>query len=267
MYDEQRLLADSITKFRFSDQPDEAITLCQQAMLQFPANSFFPKLQGDICRQYGRFSQAAQAYLKMLPLLRPNQFSIFVTAYRNLEKDASAEIMRSFLDDIKELINSTCLSAGLQKNLYTFLGTRLVIDSDFLLFAEQANDDHNINLVKSKIDKWEAIQDIVKLEALVTLKLNAEKNSNSKGIDSFLIQRLEKLKKYDLALAMIGKTQKPYQNKLILAAILRICRKKEDYSFAKKELSIDEEFINVSDFNLQYEFRNQLLQKSKLFRY
>lgn len=253
MYEEQRLLADEITKFRFSNQPDKAIALCQQAMLQFPTNSFFPKLQGDICRQYGRFSQAAQAYLKMMMLLRPNQFSIFVTAYRNLEKDAPGEVMQSFLDNIKELINSTHLSRELQKNLYTFLGPRLAIDSDFLLFVEQANDDRNINLVKSKIDKWESTENIAKIEALAMLKLNAEKNSNSKRIDSFLIQKLEKLKKYDLALTVIGKTQKPYEDKTILAAMLRICRKKEDYSFVEKELSIDEEFINISDFNLQYE--------------
>ncbi len=68
-----------------------------------------------------------------------------------------------------------------------------------------------------------------------------------------MCQKLEKLKKYDLALSLIKKTQKPYKNKLVLAAMLRICRKKEDYSFAETELIIDERFIERSDFNLQYE--------------
>lgn len=253
MYEEQRLLANTITKLRFSDQPDEAIALCHQGMSQFPANSFFPKLQGDICRQYERFPQAAQAYLKMLSLLRPDQFSIFATAYRNLEKSAPAEVMYSFLNDIRELLNNTCLPEELDKNLHTFLGSQLVIDDNFLIFFKQANDDNNINFIRNEIEKWEATQDTSKIEALATLKLNTEGNTNSRKIDAFLIQRLEKLRKYELALSMIAKTQKPYQNKFILAAMLRICRKKGDYSFVEKELRIDDDFIEQSSFNLQYE--------------
>lgn len=253
MYEEQRLLADEITKFRFADQPDEAITLCRQAMLQFPGNSFFPKLQGDVCRQYGRYSQAAQAYLKMLVLLRPNQFSIFVTAYRNLERSAPVEVMHSFLENIKELLNSASLPGELEKDLYTLLGSQLAVDNEFLIFAEQATDDNNFDLIKRKTDEWETTQEFAKIEALAALKLKSGGNTKSKRIDAFLIQRLEKLKKYDLALSMIEKTQKPYQNKLILAAMLRICRKKEDYSFAEKELNINEDFIELSSFNIQYE--------------
>lgn len=64
---------------------------------------------------------------------------------------------------------------------------------------------------------------------------------------------MEKLRKYDLALSMIAKTQKPYQNKFILAAMLRICRKRSDYSFVERELHIDDDFIERSSFNLQYE--------------
>lgn len=253
MYEEERLLANEITKLRLSDQPDKAIALCQQAMSQFPANSFFPKLQGDIYRQYKRFPQAAQAYLKMLKLLHPNQFSIFATAYRNLKKNAPAADIRLFLDDIKELLDSACLPEELAKNLQILLGSQLAVDDTFLVFIERANNDNNIDLVRNEIEKWETAQDTSKLEALATFKLNIEGNTKSKNIDAFLIQRLEKLKKYELALAMIAKTQKPYQNKLILAAMLRICRKKGDYSFAEKELRIDDDFIEQSSFNLQYE--------------
>lgn len=253
MYEEERLLANEITKSRLSDQPDKAIALCQQAMAQFPANSFFPKLQGDIYRQYKRFPQAAQSYLEMLKLLHPDQFSIFVTAYHNLKKNAPAADIRLFLDDIKELLNSACLPEELAKNLQILLGSQLAVDDNFLVFIEQANNDNNISLIRNEIEKWEAAQDTSKLEALATFKLNIEGNTKSKSIDAFLIQRLEKLKKYELALAMIAKTQKPYQNKLILAAMLRICRKKGDYSFAEKELCINEDFIERSSFNLQYE--------------
>lgn len=189
----------------------------------------------------------------MLVLLRPEKFSVFVTAYRNLEKNAPREIMQSFLEDIKGSLNSESLSEELRKNLYIFLGSQLVVDDAFLRLAEQADSDDNFDRIKSKVDGWEAAQDIAKIEALATLKLDKENDAKSKRIDTFLIYRLEKWEKYDLALALIEKTQKPYQNKLILAAMLRICRKKEDYAFVEKELDIDERFIDTSDFNLQYE--------------
>ncbi len=253
MYEEQRFLADEITKFRFSGQPDEAIAICRQAMLQFPENSFFPKLEGDICRQYKKFPQAAQAYLKMLLLLRSDQFSIFASAYDNLTKSAPKEVMSSFLEDIRELLNSACLSEEFERNLYTLLGSQLAVDKEFLIFAKQAENDINFELIKGKIDIWDATQDIARVEALATIKLNTKRKTNSSRIDALLIQRLEKLKRYDLALALIAKTQKPYQNKLILASMLRICRKKGDYSFAEAELSIDDEFIEKSSFNIQYE--------------
>lgn len=253
MYEEERFLADEITKLRNSEQPDEAIALCQQAMSKFPANSFFPKLQGDIYRQYGRFPQAAQAYLKMLRLLRPNQFSIFTTAYHHLERNAPAEVMRSFLDNIRDLLNSSCLSEEMEKNLHILLDNKLAVDDDFLALVERANDDDKIGLIRKKIERWEASQDIAKIEALATFKLNAKETSKSKKIDEFLILRLEKLGKYELALAMIAKTQKPYQDNPILAAMLRICRKKGDYTFAETELRIDETFIEQSSFNIQYE--------------
>lgn len=253
MNEMQRLLVYNIAWLRVYGQTDNAIALCQQAMKMFPADSAFPRLEGDIYQQTKRFAEAAQAYLKMLVLLRPDQFSFFEEAYDDLAKDAPKEVMGSLLEDIRELLNGGDLPEELGKELYAFLGSRLVVDDEFLLFAELANDDSNLNDIKSRVGEWEAAQDTARIEALAEFKLNAKENTKSRKIDAFLIQRLEELERYDLALAMIEKTQKPYQNKLILVTMLRICRKKKDYSFAEKELSIDDEFIESSGFNLQYE--------------
>ncbi len=127
------------------------------------------------------------------------------------------------------------------------------MDKNFLNTAEQANDDRNRAAVQKEIEKWESIQDISRIEALATYKINQRRESNSKGIDTFLIQRLEKLGRYDLALSLIEKTKKPYTEKMIIVAILRMCRKKADYTFAERVLQIDEKFIESSDFNIQYE--------------
>ena len=136
MYEEQKILADKITQLRFSAQPEEAIALCRQAIQRFPENSFFPKLEGDICRQYKKFPQAARAYLKMLQLLRPDQFLIFASAYDNMAKTAPKEVMSSLLEDIRELLNGTGLPEELEKNLYILLGSQLAVDKDLLIFAK-----------------------------------------------------------------------------------------------------------------------------------
>ena len=65
-YEDQKTLAAKITGFRNSGMMNEAILLCQQATIQYPNNSFFPKLLGDIYRQIGQFSKSAEEYLKTL---------------------------------------------------------------------------------------------------------------------------------------------------------------------------------------------------------
>lgn len=64
MYEEQKAIASEITGLRNSGMMDDAIEVCRHAALQFPDDSFFPKLLGDMYRQDGQFQEAAKEYLK-----------------------------------------------------------------------------------------------------------------------------------------------------------------------------------------------------------
>lgn len=253
MYERQKGAAAEITGLRNSGRVDEAIEMCRQAALQFPEDSFFAKLLGDMYRQNGRFQEAAEEYLKMLKLIQPDQFHIFVKSYRKLERSASFELMRVFREELRDIFDKKEVPEELRKDLSTFLGKDFVSDASVRHVAAQAEDDRNFWIVRKEIDRWESVQDIGKIEALAECKLNGEQTVQSRKTDTFLIHRLEKLGKNDLALSLIEKTKKPYTEKLIVAAILRICRKKSDYSFAERVLRIDERFIEASDFNIQYE--------------
>ena len=66
MYEEQKTIAVEITNLRNSGMVEDAIAMCQQAVRQFPENSFFTKLLGDMYRQNRQFQEAAEEYLKML---------------------------------------------------------------------------------------------------------------------------------------------------------------------------------------------------------
>ncbi len=253
MYEEQKAIAAEITGLRNLGMMEDAIGMCQKAARQFPNDSFFPKLLGDMYRQGGRFEAAAEEYLKILQLIQPSQFQIFIKAYRKLEQNAPEHFMCWFRDRIMMVLEAEELPEELRKRMNFLLGSEFALDKNFLNTAEQANDDRNRAAVQKEIEKWESIQDISRIEALATYKINQTRESNSKGIDTFLIQRLEKLGRYDLALSLIEKTKKPYTEKLIIVAILRMCRKKADYTFAERVLQIDEKFIESSDFNIQYE--------------
>lgn len=253
MYEEQKTIAVEITNLRNSGMVEDAIAMCQQAVRQFPENSFFTKLLGDMYRQNRQFQEAAEEYLKMLKLIHPNQYEIFVKAYRKLEKSTSAYFMRGFREKIRVLFEREEISEELWKSLNTLLEKDFVLDTAFYNVVELADDDHNISVVRKELDRWEVERNFGKIEALAIYKLNKIKISQSKKIDTLLIQKLEKLGKYDLALSLIEKTKKPYDEKLIVVAILRMCRKKENYSFAERVLQIDERFIESSDFNIQYE--------------
>ncbi len=253
MYEEQKAIAAEITGLRNLGMMEDAIGMCQKAARQFPNDSFFPKLLGDMYRQGGRFEEAAEEYLKILQLIQPSQFQIFVKAYHKLEQNAPEHFMRWFRDRIMMVLEAEELPEELRKRMNFLLGSEFPLDKNFLNTAEQANDDRNRAAVQREIEKWESIQDISRIEALATHKINQTRESNSRGIDTFLIQRLEKLGRYDLALSLIEKTKKPYTEKMIIVAILRMCRKKADYTFAERVLQIDEKFIESSDFNIQYE--------------
>ena len=79
---------------------EDAIGMCQKAARQFPNDSFFPKLLGDMYRQGGRFEEAAEEYLKILQLIQPSQFQIFIKAYRKLEQNAPEHFMCWFRDSL-----------------------------------------------------------------------------------------------------------------------------------------------------------------------
>lgn len=253
MYEEQKAIASEITDLRNSGRMTAAIEMCRQAALQFPNDSFFPKLLGDMYRQGGQFGEAAEEYLKTLKLIQPNQFPIFVKAFRKLEKSTSESFMREFKERIGAVLEKEEIAEELQEKLNVLLGADFIMDKFSLNIAEQAKDDSNISIVRREIDRWESGREITKIEALAMYKINTHQGSQSNKIDTYLIQRLEKLGKFDLALLLIEKTKKPYREKLIVAAILRMCRKKADYSFAERVLQIDERFIESSDFNIQYE--------------
>lgn len=252
MYEGQEALAE-IKRLRSSGRMKEAILLCQKISLQYPDNSFFHKLLGDMYRQEGCFEKAVEEYLKMLRLLQPGQFPIFVKVYRNLEKSIPEDILDVFRERIMVFLTKEELDEQLRKKLNTLLGAVFVIDDSFLDIAKQSEDDCNSRAVRKEIEKWESSQDVARIEALAQYKIDKVQDFKSSSIDTFLIQRLEKLGKYELALSLIEKAKKPYTEKLIIAAILRICRKKSDYAFAEKVLKIDDRFIENADFNIQYE--------------
>ena len=78
---------------------------------------------------------------------------------------------------------------------------------------------------------------------------------DTKRVDTYLVQVLERHEQYKDAQALLEKMVLDQRTctKDIIASFLRVCRKQTDYSDVKRCLSIYNNFISNSDFNIQYE--------------
>lgn len=248
-----KAMAEEITAKRYSGDLDAAIRQCEEAASRFPQNSFFPKIAGDMYRQNGQFEQAAEQYLRMLGLLQPEQFSIFVKAYRNLVKNVSADFISDYQKKIRDFVNRNDLDESVKKRLNVLLSENFSFAPEFS-YAFYPPESDEIYDLERRVNQWGKQGDVAKLRGLSVYIMEeaASGKTADKNISWLLIQRLEAFNLYDQALKLIRATQKLY-NKMRVAAILRICRKLSDYSFAKEELKFDNLFIDSSDFNIQYE--------------
>lgn len=253
LFTREQAFSDAILELRNAGALDEAIRKCQEAITEFPHNNFFHKILGDICLQTGRLQEAADAYLEHLKYVPPNRIPIFFRFYRLFEKRASPELVDTYKQKIRNAIAHNQLSQEIAQELVAFLGIDSVVDEELIQFLPLTDSDQNYAAVASRLESWAAKKKLANIRAVVIYKLEMNRPGKNRRINRFLIQQLEKLEWYTEALQLIQKTQRPYENRAILCAILRICRRMGDYAFAEKNLQLDPRFISQADFNILYE--------------
>lgn len=254
-FQQENAFSREISDLRSAGELDLALEKCKEASAAFPEDNFFYKIAGDIYLQRGDLEEAADAYLENLKTLKNQngRFHTFVKFFRVFRKRAPETLVLAYKQKIREAIVKGEIEDDVVEWLVSFLGNDVITDKSLINFLPLLDEDKNYQTVTSKINEWDAAHNVVGIQAVLAHKLNATDYSKSKRIDDFLVQYFERSEKFDAALALIAKTQKPYTNLATICRILRICRRISDYSFAQSELQIDDKFIDHADFNIQYE--------------
>lgn len=241
--DEKRQFISEIQILRQQKRIPEALEKCREASRRFPSENFFYRIEGDLSLQLGRPGDAAEAYLKNLRLLQGSTFHVFQKSYSNLRRNSavSDKFMKDYRKRVLQMVEEGKVSPEIQDNLRVFLSS-----------SEIPNHGQSARPLLERIEKA-AGESREKLPLLVSPLINGGASSLSKSDFKRIIRDLEKSGEYRLALELLKKMPQSYYDKHFYAAALRLCRRMDDYSDIKLLITIDDQFIENSDFNIQYE--------------
>ena len=120
-YSFQLEYSDEISRLRFVNDIDAAISLCKEAIDRFPDSYFFHKILGDMYYQASNFEDAGNAYLSYIRLIgeKPEQFTKFARFYHKLKGKAPSNYLYDYHKQIDFSIKMGEIPETILKNLET----------------------------------------------------------------------------------------------------------------------------------------------------
>ena len=254
-YISQKTYADTISELRSSGKLEQAIAECIKATKAFPDNNFFYRILGDLYRQNGNMESAFNAYFEQIKLIHghPELVRTFSRFYAYLKLIDPDKLTTEFMPRVMDSIQKEEISYDIKEALLLSIGEDFLVDKGLMELCAKTNSDENLTEVRKTVDKMAYERNMGSINVIANYRINAVNRHASKKIDSYFLTLLEHTELFDKALLLIEKIMDQSRNPIIIRTLLRICRKKEDYTIAEKLLFFDDNFINRSDFNIQYE--------------
>ncbi len=196
---------------------------------------------------------ASQAYLEHLKRLakKPEHFKAFARFYRQFDAEATVDLCIRFQGEIIEAIKNKEVAPNIHQLLVETFGDRFVIDDELKTILRKSESDHNLREIKKYIESA-SMNDVRSIIFHQIRQENIYANTKTK---EYLISVAEKKSLYSEAQQLVGKiiTGQESPNPTLVRTLLRMGRKQQNYHYAERLLVIDEELIQKSDFNIQYE--------------
>ena len=250
--------AQNISILRYDGKISEAITQCKIATVEYPTDNFFFKILGDLYMDIEHYEEAASAYLENLKRMnRPELFRTFVRFYERIRQKVDEDFLASYQDQIIVAVKRHEISDEIAvKIAELWKRSEFIANPELHALALLSDSDTNFENVKRQFNKLSNHKDLMGLSYLLQYRVNSSAaRRNTKKIDTYLVQVLERHEQYKDAEALLEKMVLDPRTctKDIIASFLRVCRKQTDYSDVKKCLTIDNNFVSNADFNIQYE--------------
>lgn len=244
---------DEISKLRFDGDLAGAIELCRNAISAYPNDNFFYKVLGDLLFQEKNYADALHAYIEQLKRLseKPEHFKAFARFYKQFNAEAPNDFCIQFRREIINAIDNGEVASNIQQLLIEAFGDAFVVDDSLKSILLKSNSDRYLNEVK----KFISVASSDEVRTIIFHQIRQKNYCTNIKTKEFLITVAERKELFreaqQLVEAIISKQETP--NPTLIRALLRMSRKQQDYHYTEQLLTIDESFVEKSDFNIQYE--------------
>ena len=244
-----------IYSHRDNRELDDAISICIEATQKYPSDSFFFGLLGDLYMQNSSFNNASNAYLENLKRLhnKSRRFRNFSKFYKRLKARNEQAFLTTYHSAIADAIQHDEIQPAIVSQLYELIGDNRFASSELRQVMLWLKDDQNLDSLQAIIENAIYIGNTALLKLTVSYYLNEPYSNKQSKTNIYLVKQAENQGWFDKALQLIEKAPNYLRNPLSIRSILRICRKKKNYSYAEEKLQLDREYIAKSKFNVLYE--------------
>lgn len=253
MDDSSRQRFDEISRLKFDGDLSGAIRLCHDAISAYPDDNFFYKVLGDLFLQEKDYVNASRAYIEQLKRLskKPEHFKAFARFYRQFNAEAPYILCIQFRNEIVSTIENGEVEHNIHQLLIEAFGDIFVVDETLKGILCKSNDDRNFDEVRSYIQTV-STDDV---RSVIFYQVNQKEHYTNTKIKTFLVSVAERKSLYPEAKQLVGSiiSKQETPNPILIRTLLRMSRKQQNYQYAEQLLTIDESFIEKSDFNIQYE--------------
>ena len=254
-YTSQNEYSSIIYSLRLKGDMVAAVSVCLDAIDKNRDNNFFYKILGDLYMQSSHFEKASEAYLENLKRLgkRPDQFKSFARFYNRLENKVSNEFLFKYRSSILNAITNGEIAPVVVDQLNIFLGGDFINDPEITELLSLTDNDSNLSRVQSRLEETFGYKNDIIVKLAIMHRIAMPYKISCKHTNSYFIAQAERLNMFDEAMRLLEKSPNLLTDPISICAMLRICRKLEDYEYAETRLTLDKEYINVSKFNVLYE--------------
>lgn len=253
-------VANRVKELREIGEVDGAISICLENLAIDPENKTLRNVLSDIYIRAGRSLDAADVILDNVQYLTGYYRDIksFVSRYYRLKRILSeselAEFTQSLGRNLSLPLVRESFAAQIKKIILRGVEQQAdVVDPVIAELIRLASDDSSFNEFVRKEKEFEASSPDHFVKMLDVIILNRPRSTSTWRIDLYCVSLYEKSNSLDKALKVVDELLSLRIDYVAVRSLLRICRQRNDYTFADVLFEREPGLLRTKDFNVMYE--------------
>lgn len=209
------------------------------------------RYKGDLYLQQEEYEKAGGAYIEFLKRIErhPELFRNFAVFWETLKRRASHEALTAIENRLKEEFNHNEFPEAVCGQLAElFVG-----ESARFEILSRMGERSSVSQVKRWIESRERKGNRWDVYLLLFQTVSNEHSPSTARADKYMVSVMERYGLYAQAIRLISIVLLHDQDDVAARTLFRLCRKISDYADAEAYMRRHPEFLDRSDFNIQYE--------------